>query len=107
MTAMPQEPGPSGHPLRRGASPQAVRRALRPEDQPRFDEAYRRALTTASEQLDLTELHFTVEQWRRVAAMQSDPEGFTHAVRRAAELTSGAPVPKDEPLEITRARAGM
>ncbi|MCY7343768.1 MAG: hypothetical protein LH603_18550 [Pseudonocardia sp.] len=48
-----------------------------------------------------------VEHWRRNAVLQSDPAAYRHAVRHAAELLTGQPIPEDEPLDVTRAKAGM
>ncbi|MGH3909117.1 MAG: DUF6247 family protein [Pseudonocardiaceae bacterium] len=100
-----QQPG--AHPLWPGASPHAIRAALLPEDRGEFDSAYTTALDVARESLDLTELFETLEQWRRVAVLHSDRENFRAVARRAAELTTGEPVPDDEPLETTRAKAGL
>lgn len=72
------------------------------QDRPQFDEAYTEALETARERLDLTELFDMLEQWRRVAVLQSDRENFRQMARRTAELVTGKPVPADEPVEITR-----
>jgi hypothetical protein len=98
---------PSGHPLRPGAAPAAIRAALLPADQAAFDAAYTAALAGAREQLDLSELFQMLERWRRLAVLQRDPEGYRRMVRRAAEAVTGGPVPADEPLEVTRARAGL
>jgi hypothetical protein len=97
----------TGHPLLPGASPYNIRAALLPEDRDRFDAEYRDALTEARESLDLAELFKMLEQWRRVALLQSDPADFRRVVRRAAELLTGEAVPDDEPLAVTRTKAGM
>jgi flavin-binding protein dodecin len=97
----------SGHPLLPGASPAAIRAALLPEDRERFDAAYEEALAQARESLDLTELFKRLEHWRRVALLQSNPTDYRRVVRRTAEVLTGQPVPDDEPLEVTRARAGL
>jgi len=102
-----QEPPTSGHPLRPGASPGAIRAALLAEDRAEFDADYERALTEARQSLDLAELFKTLEQWRRIALLQSNPENFRRVARRAAELLTGQPVPDDEPLAVTRAKAGL
>lgn len=96
-----------GHPLLPGAAPRAIREHLLPEDREQFDAAYAQALAEAKASLDLTGLFETLEQWRRIAVLQSDREKFRHAVRRAAELLTGEPVPDDEPFAVTRAKAGM
>lgn len=69
--------------------------------------AYAGALETARDRLDLTELFEVLKQWRRVAVLQSDRESFRRVARRTAELVTGKPVPADEPLEVTRAKAGL
>jgi uncharacterized protein DUF6247 len=96
-----------GHPLSPGASPQAIRAHLLPEDRPDFDTDYERALAAARESLDLADLFRTLEHWRTRAALQSDPAVFRRVARRAAELLTGEPSPEDEPLAVTRAKAGM
>ena len=97
----------TGDPLRPGAAPAAIREALLPEDRPVFDAAYRRALATAHDSLDLTELFRQLEHWRRVALLQREPDRFTSIARRAAERLTGEPVPADEPLAQTRRRTGL
>jgi hypothetical protein len=96
-----------GDPLLPGAAPAAIRDALLPEDRAKFDGAYERALAVARETLDLGELFCELENWRRQAVLQRDREGFRRLVRRVAELLTGEPVPADEPLAVTRARAGL
>jgi hypothetical protein len=97
----------SGHPLRPGASPRAIRAALLPVDSTTFDAAYEAALAESRESLDLTGLFKMLEHWRRVAVLQSDPEGYQRVVRRAAGALTGEGIAADEPLEVTRAKAGM
>lgn len=97
----------TGDPLLPGASPAAIRAGLLCEDQAAFDSAYTRALATAREQLDLTELLRCLEHWRRRALLQRDPEDFEALVRRASERFTGQPAPVDEPLAVTRRRVGM
>ncbi len=97
----------SGHPLRPGASPAAIRGALLPPDKGAFDIAYAEALATARRDLDLAGLFQILEHWRGLAVLQSDLDGYRRMVRGVAETLTGQPVPKDEPLEVTRARAGL
>lgn len=106
MSAEPVEPR-AGHPLRPGARPYDIRAHLLPEDRGPFDTEYQRALTSARENLDLSDLFTTLERWRRLALLQSDPANFRKVVRRAAELLTGEPSPDDEPLSVTRAKADM
>lgn len=102
------EPASRGrHPLAQGASPEAIRSALLPEDQVAFDAAYAAALGEARESFDLTGLFRMLERWRGVAALQRDPEVFRRVARRAAEKLTGHPSPEDEPLTLTRAKARM
>lgn len=103
-----QEPPASGHPLRPGASPGVIRAALlTDEDRAEFDTDYEQALAEARHSLDLTELFETLEQWRRIAVLQCDPGNFRRVARRTAELLTGKPVPEDEPLAVTRVKAGL
>lgn len=62
---------------------------------------------TRRETLELTALFETLERWRRIAALQADRDNFRRVVRRVAALRIGEPVPKDEPLPVTRAKAGL
>lgn len=93
--------------LAQGASPAAIRAALLPEDQAAFDEVYGTALDQAKRDYDLAVLHATLENWRRQAIAQSDPEAFRRMVSRVAAFYSGEPVPGDESFAVTRAKAGM
>lgn len=61
----------------------------------------------ARESLDLTELFWCLEHWRRLAALQRDPQRFASVARRVAERLTGQVVPTDEPLAETRRRAGL
>lgn len=97
----------AGHPLLPGASPAAIRAGLLPEDRQRFDTAYETALVQAKSSLDLTELFRTLEHWRRLALLQSNPVDYQRVVRRTAEALTGQPTPPDEPLAVTRERAGL
>jgi hypothetical protein len=97
----------AGHPLLPGAAPRDIRANLLPEDRDRFDAEYAQALADARDSLDLTGLFKTLEHWRRLAVLQRDPADFRRVVRRAAELLTGDSIPDDEPLSVTRAKAGM
>jgi hypothetical protein len=67
-----------------GTSPAAIRAALLPEDVPRFDRDYRRALDIAREALSLTDLVETLESWRRIAwSTQADPVAHRRMVEAA------------------------
>lgn len=97
----------NGHPLLPGAAPHDIRAGLMHEDRAAFDAAYEAALAEARTSLDLTELFKTLEHWRRLALLQSHPAEYQRVVRRAAELLTGEGLPPDEPLAVTRARAGL
>jgi Family of unknown function (DUF6247) len=98
MYSADESPAERRHPLAKGASPKAIAAALLPEDTT--------ALNAARESLDLTSLFQMLEHWRRVAALQADPQVFRRVARRAAELLTGQPSPEDEPLAVTRQKAG-
>src|SRR5581483_4202693 len=68
--AHPPEPG-SGRPPFADASPARVRAALIPEDVVEFDRQWRAVMAAATESLDLSEVHRTLESWRRVAWLTS------------------------------------
>jgi DNA-binding IclR family transcriptional regulator len=106
MYSVDEQPASGRHPLAKGASPEAIAAALLPEDRTEFLAEYEQALGAARESLDLTDLFRMLEHWRRVAALQADPEVFRRVARRAAELLTGEPSPVDEPLELTRQKAG-
>ncbi len=105
-TSSPPRPERPGS-LADGASPAAIRAALLLEDTAAFDEVNGQALDQAKRGYDLAALHATLENWRRQAIAQSDPEAFRLMVRRVAAFYRGEPVPADEPFALTRAKAGM
>jgi uncharacterized protein DUF6247 len=49
------------------ASPAQVRAALLPEDAAEFDRQWQDVMARATRELDLTEVHRTLDTWRRVA----------------------------------------
>lgn len=93
--------GAHRHPLEPGATLGVIREHLLPEDRPQFDLELGETADDGARRWD------RIEHWRAVAVIQSDREGFTAIVRRAAALNTGVPVPEDEPFETTRAKAGM
>ena len=107
MTASASEEMPQARSLATGASPGTIRAALFAEDRELFDRAYAAALDEARRSYELTPVLETVEEWRRRAVLQSDPEAFRRSVRRAAEFFTGEAVPEDEPFAVTRAKAGL
>lgn len=97
----------SKHPLAPPASPAAIREALLPSDTGKFDDDYAAALESARGELDLQPVFDMLEQWRRIAILQRDPENFRRIVVRVAEHMTGEPVPPEEPFEVTRQHAGL
>ncbi|MGH3611430.1 MAG: DUF6247 family protein [Pseudonocardia sp.] len=106
MYSVDEPPAGRRHPLAKGASPESIAAALLPEDRGEFLAEYAAALNAARESLDLTSLFQMLEHWRRVAALQADPQVFRRVARRVAELLTGQPGPEDEPLAVTRQKAG-
>lgn len=90
------------------ATPKQVRAALIPEEQPEFDRAWRAALATAAESLDLTGVLATLDSWRRTAWTTSagGHESYRQMWRRAAKLYTGEDIPAGEPFSVTKARLG-
>ena len=97
MYSVDEQPVP-GHPLAKGASPAAIRVVLSPEDQAEFDAAYAQALDDAKASGDLVELFTTLDRWRRVAALTSDPEVFRRVALRAALRQTPEVGPGDDPV---------
>lgn len=107
MTYAVNDQPDGGHPLRPGASPQAIRAGLIEDDRTLFDAAFAGALQDAKESLDLNGLFETLEHWRCVAVLQRDRSEYRKVVRRTAHLRTGEESAEDEPLAVTRVRAGM
>ena len=95
------------HPLARGARPVDIREALLPEDRAEFDAALTAAADRFKQSLDFTELFSLLDQWRKIAALQSDPDRFARVARRVTELTSGRQPASDATLAELRAQAGI
>lgn len=89
-----------------GASPAQIRAGLVPEERPRFDHEYRRALESAAETFSLDELDATLKAWRRIAWLCTDPDRYRQMWRRAASTATEQAVPDDEELSATQARLG-
>ena len=99
MYSVDEQPVPGhGHPLAKGASPAAIRVVLSPEDRAEFDAAYAQALDDAKASGDLVELFTTLDRWRRVAALTSDPEVFRRVALRAALRQTPEVGPGDDPV---------
>lgn len=88
------------------AAPAEIRAALIPEERPRFDDEYRRALEVAAETFSLEELEATLTSWRRIAWMCTDPDRYRQMWRRAAMSYTGEDLPVEEPLLVTKSRLG-
>ncbi|MDQ3150635.1 MAG: DUF6247 family protein [Actinomycetota bacterium] len=88
------------------ASPAEIRAAVVPEERSRFDREYRQALEVAAETFSLEELEATLESWRRIAWMCTDPDRYRQMWRRAATLYTRGDIPAEEALPVTKARLG-
>ncbi|WP_026204306.1 DUF6247 family protein [Actinomycetospora chiangmaiensis] len=104
---MTAEPVAGEGPLPRGASPAQVRDRLPEPERSRFLAEYEAALDEARRTLDLAPVHASVEHYRAIAILWMDPDRFRAAVRRWAEIVTEAPIPDDEPFEVTRRKAGI
>jgi uncharacterized protein DUF6247 len=85
MTAAESAPAPDRRPFA-DASPAQVRAALLPEDAAEFDRQWQDVMALATRELDLTEVHRTLNTWRRVAwvTTATGPERY-RAVLASAE----------------------
>ncbi|MGH8967196.1 MAG: DUF6247 family protein, partial [Actinomycetes bacterium] len=83
-----------------------IRAALVPEERSRFDRGYRQALEVAAETFSLEELEATLQSWRRIAWMCTDPDRYRQMWRRAATLYTREDISADEALPVTKARLG-
>ena len=88
------------------ASPAEIRAALVSEERSRFDREYRQALEVAAETFSLEGLEATLESWRRIAWMCTDPDRYRQMWRRAATLYTREDIPAEEALPVTKARLG-
>lgn len=76
------------------ASPAEIRAALVEDEQPRFDQDYRRALDAAQDSYSLEELERTLQWWRRTAALtHSDPATYRRIRERAEHRAATGEVP--------------
>ncbi len=79
-----------------------MRAALIPEDIPEFDRQWRAVMATATETLDLTGVHRTLESWRRIAWLTTanGSDGYRRLLARAARtLRTGELPPDSVPLD--------
>ncbi len=90
------------------ATAKQVRAALIPEELAEFDQAWRAALAAAAESLDLSEVHKTLDSWRRIAWTTSagGHESYRQMWRRAATAFTGEDIPVGEAFSVTKARLG-
>ena len=58
-------------------------------------------------QLDLTPVFSVLEEFRRLAILQTNRDSYRRVVRAAAALATGEESAEDEPFEMTRAKAGF
>lgn len=107
--AAPEPQHGRGGPSFADATPAQVRAALIPEEAEQFDREWRDVMARATEALDLTEVFQTLNSWRRVAriTVAQGAEAHRALYRRAAARLTGAQVPPNEPLAITKARLGL
>ncbi|MEJ2871522.1 DUF6247 family protein [Actinomycetospora sp. OC33-EN08] len=98
---------PPATPLAAGASPEAIHTALDEADQVRFRLALDAATETMRRELDLAPVFAVLEEFRRLAILQSDRVAFHRVVRGAAALATGEQSPAGEPFEVTRGKAGL
>lgn len=95
-----------GRPPFADASPARVRAALIPEDVAEFDRQWRDAMATATESLDLSEVHRTLESWRRVAWLVTarGHDGYRRLLAEAERRTrTGERAPGSVSLEQVKA----
>lgn len=88
------------------ASPAQVRAVLIPEDAAEFDRQWQRVMATATQTLDLTGVHRTLESWRRVAWLTTanGPEKYRQMLARAEHtLRTGELPPDSVPLDEIKA----
>lgn len=92
------------------ASPQEVRAALVPEEQPDFDQQWRAALTEAADSLDLTRVHAVLDSWRRRATITTHlgHDGYRNMLAKAERiLRTGEPEPGSVPWSELKAELGL
>lgn len=88
------------------ASPGEVRAALIPEEQPDFDQQWRRAMAEATETLDLSTVFKILDSWRRRATTTAylGHAGYRRMLIQAENtLRTGEPPPGSVPLDEVKA----
>jgi Family of unknown function (DUF6247) len=102
------DPAPERPPFA-DASPARVRAALLPEDAAEFDRQWRDVMARATRELDLTEVHETLDAWRRVAwvTTATGPERYRAVMASAEErLRTGERHPHAMPWSQLKAACG-
>lgn len=91
------------------ASPAQVRAALLPEDAAEFDRQWQDVMARATRELDLTEVHHTLDTWRRVAwVTATGPERYRAIMASAEErLGTGERHPQAMPWSQLKAELGL
>jgi Family of unknown function (DUF6247) len=109
MTAAESAPAPDQPPFA-DASPARVRAALLPEDVAEFDRQWQDVMTRAIRALDLTEVHRTLNTWRRVAwvTAATGPERYRATLAGAQDrLRTGERHPQATPWHQLKAELGL
>lgn len=100
---------PDGRPFA-NATPAQIRAALTEEDAASFDEHWRTLMQRATDQLDLTELHQALDNWRLTAWATSatGPEQYRRTLRAAEQrLHTGERAPGAVPWAQLAAELGL
>jgi hypothetical protein len=109
MTAAESAPAPDRPPFA-DASPAQVRAALLPEDATEFDRQWQDVMARATRELDLTEVHRTLNTWRRVAwvTTATGPERYRAVLASAEERRhTGERHPQATPWHQLKAELGL
>ena len=109
MTAAESAPAPDRPPFA-DASPAQVRGALLPEDAAEFDRQWQDVMAHATRDLDLSEVHRTLDTWRRVAwvTTATGPERYRAALASAEHrYRTGERHPEATPWSQLKAELGL
>jgi hypothetical protein len=110
MTAAAAQGPGSGRPPFADASPAQVRAALIPEGVSVFDRQWRAVMAAATESLDLSDVHRTLETWRRVAWLTTarGHDGYRRLLADAERRTrTGERAPGAVSWDELRAQLGV
>ncbi|MEZ0071250.1 DUF6247 family protein [Planotetraspora sp. GP83] len=114
MTAQPHElisvrtPEQIVESLKADRSPRNIRACLPPTDRDYFDRDYRRAMTKATEELDLAPVNTLLTHWWHMARMKATGEYETvleHGARIQEQIERGEYVPGRPLREVIAERA--